>query len=236
MVRCDFNTPGAAARFAAWRARHAAAMADVVDVHIPAAMAAAAAPRIAVFDIDEVLLCNIRAAAPDSPQPECAFERPVLTRGAHPHTQRFVRAAMRAGGDGWPPDATWAHLTADGTGLNPPMPGAAGALEACHRRGIAVRLVTGRAERLRADTLANLEITGMLGGRTGLAWGDNAEWLVMKPDGCARSAQAYKAAARAKIAAAGCIVLNVGDQLSDMGDHGDGCAQVLIPHDFYVTH
>lgn len=197
--------------------------------------------RAAVFDIDEVLLCNIRASAGGAVERRFPAVPPAPpSRGAEGLGARVAlfRAAMRAhergGAETWPPDRAWRHLTADRTGLNPPMPGARELLGACRERGVRVYLVTGRREHLRADTVANLEIAGLLGEHTGLHAADLAAGrgrLVMWAGDC--PVQAFKERARERIAKNSRIVLNVGDQLSDLGRHGE--AQVLIPHSFYCT-
>jgi acid phosphatase len=91
-------------------------------------------------------------------------------------------------------------------------------------RGVAIFFITGRDERVRAATEANLHIAGYEG------WTD----LIMRPPGTStRSASDFKAPERAKIAAKGfTIIANIGDQPSDLSG---GYAQrtFLVPDPFY---
>ncbi len=88
-------------------------------------------------------------------------------------------------------------------------------------RGVAVFFMSGRRERLRDATAANLRRAGY----------DGCETLVLLADD-ARPA-AFKAAERAQIEAAGwTIVLNLGDQPSDL-DGGHAERGFLLPNPFY---
>jgi acid phosphatase len=91
-------------------------------------------------------------------------------------------------------------------------------------RGVAVFFLTGRPERLRAATERNLREAGY-------------EWtaVLMKPDDLVtRSAVELKAPARRKLVDAGyTIILNIGDQMSDLeGGHAERTYK--LPNPFYV--
>ena len=247
----NFSNPAAVAHFREWRQRHVVAMRDadgrLGDITLAAATsetlnAAPARPLAAVFDIDEVLLCNIRAGADDDFQPEVTFGPLPAgwppSSGAPEVAAKFREAAKAA--TAWPADRVWEHLTVDTTGLNPPMLGARALLMGCKRHGARVFLITGREEYLRGDTVVNLELAGMLGEHTGVHAADliagDSERMIMWPGTPAEAKgrmQQFKERARAEVAKKFRIVLNVGDQLSDLGRHGD--EQLLISHSFYTT-
>lgn len=90
--------------------------------------------------------------------------------------------------------------------------------------GVAVFFITGRYEKERAATEANLRAAGYAG------W----QGLVMRPDGSkTASAADFKAPERARIAASGyTIIANVGDQPSDL-DRGLAERSFLLPNPFY---
>jgi len=90
--------------------------------------------------------------------------------------------------------------------------------------GVKIFFITGRREKERAATAANLQNSGYIGYAK----------LVMKPDQLdVNSAADYKAAARATIEAQGfTIVANVGDQDSDLaGGHAERAFK--LPNPFY---
>jgi predicted secreted acid phosphatase len=95
---------------------------------------------------------------------------------------------------------------------------------AAKAKGVAVFFITGRDERVRAATEANLHMAG---------YGDWAE-LIMRPAGSStRSASDFKAPERAKISAKGfTIIANVGDQPSDLNG-GYAERTFLVPDPFY---
>ena len=273
MVRVNFSNPVARTAFQSWRCQHAQRLERLAEVTVPNASGASAMkeiqggdtrPLAAVFDIDEVLLCNIRV---DPTQRggvtvdwvESTFVALEPPAGLSADAQAFAEIST-SHQRSWPPDSVWEHLTTDYTGLNPPMPGARELLIECHRQGMHIFLVTGREEYLRSDTVTNLELVGMLGPHTGLSREDLMESpsdespeassgtadsplrLVMWPNGREKpdkrvepfpTVEAYKTAARHTIARQHRIAINVGDQLSDLGEHGD--EQVLVPHSFYHT-
>lgn len=90
---------------------------------------------------------------------------------------------------------------------------------------IAVFFITGRKERLRAATEANLKTAGYLDWDT----------LYMMPDGQKSSVEEFKTATRKKITDNGySIILNVGDQWSDLnGGFAEKC--VKLPNPFYFV-
>ena len=92
-------------------------------------------------------------------------------------------------------------------------------------RGVAVFLLTGRPERLRAATEANLRAAGY-------------EWtgLLLKPDNLAtRSAAEFTARERKKLQDQGyTIIVNIGDQMSDL-DGGVAERTYKLPNPFYFV-
>lgn len=93
-------------------------------------------------------------------------------------------------------------------------------------RGVTLFFITGRRESLRAATEENLRSAGYP------AW----ERLYMKPDDAdLPSAVPYKSAKRAEIEAEGyTIILNVGDQYSDLGG-GHSERALKLPNPFYMV-
>jgi predicted secreted acid phosphatase len=92
-------------------------------------------------------------------------------------------------------------------------------------RGVAVFFLTGRPERLRGATEANLKGAGY-------------EWtgVILKPDDLVTpSAVDFKAAERRKLVEQGYVIaVNVGDQLSDL-DGGDAERTYKLPNPFYFV-
>jgi len=173
-------------------------------------------PLAAVIDIDEVVLANIHMNV----DKESGF---------------FACDYYRApDGNPWP---------RDDTRLNPLLPGAKPLLEEFIKHGVVVFFVTGRAESLRAETVENFEHVGLAGAR-GRALFSTEELLdvsegqlTMCPDAALPAAGAsirpFKEARRAEIAGSYRIIMNIGDQVSDLGHHGE--MQILLPHPFYRT-
>ena len=96
---------------------------------------------------------------------------------------------------------------------------------AAARLGVKVFFITGRPETQRASTESNLRLRGFS------TW---EKLILRKPDQTKMSALAYKAGERAKIAAAGYrIVLNVGDQWSDLRGKPEAELSVKYPDPFY---
>lgn len=95
-------------------------------------------------------------------------------------------------------------------------------LESARKKGIAIFLITGRMELLRAGTIANLV-------NNNIAY----DGLYMRPDGNKAPAEEIKTAYRKKIEDMGFkIILNIGDQYSDLaGDHSEDCEK--LPNKLY---
>lgn len=90
-------------------------------------------------------------------------------------------------------------------------------------KGVAIFFVTGRRDRQRATTVANLESQGISG------WSD----LITRPDADHGSAQPFKTRVRETIQARYTILANIGDQLSDLdGGRAAQCA-FKLPNPFY---
>ena len=97
-------------------------------------------------------------------------------------------------------------------------------VEMARQRGVAVFFITGRPERMRAATEANLRAAGY-------AWNG----LILRPDDLTtKSAADFKAPERQKIEAQGyTIILNIGDQASDL-DGGFAEKTYKLPNPFYL--
>ena len=94
------------------------------------------------------------------------------------------------------------------------------------RDKVAVFFVTGRPEGQRADTVTNLQAEGY----------DKWEGLYLRPEDHAKTQTVadYKSGERAKIIAMGYrIVLNVGDQQSDLEGNPQAEHSVKLPNPFY---
>ena len=189
-----------------------------------AAQATAAAqyaprPLAAVLDIDEVILSNI-----------------------HMNVHGDFHACdyyLAPDGQPWP---------RDDTRLNPELPGARELITKLRRLGIAIFLVTGRGESLRAETAENFAFVGLAGDVESIA--GKSDYLfsfdaLLRPSGplymcpdadlppLGVSIRPFKEACRGRIERTHRIMLNVGDQASDLGLHGDN--QVHCTHPFYFT-
>lgn len=96
---------------------------------------------------------------------------------------------------------------------------------AAQRLGVRVFFLTGRPEFQRASTESNLRLQGF------------SKWqqlILRKPEQATMTALAYKSEERAKIAAAGYrIILNVGDQWSDLRGKPEAELSVKYPDPFY---
>ena len=120
---------------------------------------------------------------------------------------------------------------ASATSANAPaIPGTLRLFNRAQALGVAVFFITGRNDAQRAATVANLTSAGYR----------NWQALYMQPDHPAASndpvqtVARYKAAQRRKIVAAGYrIVLNVGDQFSDLDGDPHAEFSVKLPNPFY---
>lgn len=206
----------ARARVAEWAARsRAAEAARAVGVSADGL----ARPLAAVFDIDEVVLANIHA----NEDTASGF-----------HAADYFEAP---GGGPWP---------RGDSRYNPLMPGVRELFEELARHGVAIFFVTGRLESVRAETVANFVHVGLAceGPRktekegnppfTAAELAEGAGPLLLCADGeyppLGESVRPYKERRRRKIEATHRIMLNVGDQASDLGS---GDVQLLLPHPFY---
>jgi|SRR5580658_552137 hypothetical protein len=110
------------------------------------------------------------------------------------------------------------------TAQAPAIPGTLRIDKEAVQLGIEVFFITGRAEQERAATVRNLRAVGF-------------EWksLTMRaPSDTSKTAEAYKSAARGRIAAQGyTIVLNVGDQWSDLNGKPEAEFSVKYPNPYY---
>lgn len=171
------------------------------------------ARRLAVvFDIDEVVLSNIHM---NSYQDE--------------HTDFHAADYFK-----WP----------RGARLNPLLPGAGELLAEVNRLGLDVFFITGRLESIREETIENFAEVGLAGeGRLYDSEAlrrcaeDSSAQLHMCPDDeypePGESLRPFKEGRRRKISQTHRIVLNIGDQASDLGEYGD--VQYLTSHPFYFT-
>jgi acid phosphatase len=97
---------------------------------------------------------------------------------------------------------------------------------AAQRLGVRVFFLTGRPEAQRASTESNLRLQGFS------TW---QQLILRKPEQAKMTALAYKSGERAKIAAAGYrIILNVGDQWSDLRGEPEAELSVKYPDPFYL--
>ena len=96
---------------------------------------------------------------------------------------------------------------------------------AAQRLGVRVFFLTGRPEAQRASTETNLRLRGFS------TW---QQLILRKPEQAKMKALAYKSGERANIAAAGYrIILNVGDQWSDLRGEPEAELSVKYPDPFY---
>jgi acid phosphatase len=107
----------------------------------------------------------------------------------------------------------------------PAIPGTLRLFKEAQRLGVKTFFITGRAESERAATELNLQDRGFQ---------DWQELILRQPTQASATAQAYKSAARATIQAQGYkIVLNVGDQWSDLKGAPEAEFSVKYPDPFY---
>lgn len=183
-------------------------------------------PLAAVVDIDEAILSNIHMNS---------FAAPAGVQGPEPVDFHACDYYVAPGGSPWP---------RDDLRLNPLLPGSRQLLQALAER-CEVYLVTGRLEAIRDETVENLVYVGLAspeGKRGGAIWalgdlqGTNGS-LRMCPAERApapgESIRPFKEDQRRRIEETHRIAVNIGDQVSDLGLHGD--VQALIPHPFYYT-
>lgn len=174
-------------------------------------------PLAAVLDIDEVVLANIHMNS-------------YAGEGVDFHAADYYTAP-----DGRP----WPR---DDLRLNPLLPGARELLESLLALGIRVFFITGRLESIRDETVDNFVYVGLAGSDPDalFAVADLSApggSLIMCPDAeyppAGWSVRPFKESRRRAIEERYRICLNVGDQASDLGAHGDW--QVWLPHPFYWT-
>jgi predicted secreted acid phosphatase len=192
-------------------------------------------PLAAVFDVDEVVLANIHMNK---------FQAPAGVQGPAPIDFHACDYYLAPDGRPWP---------RDDLRLNPLLPGARELLEACREFKLEVYFITGRLESIRDETVENFVYVGLAGDHTtsSLAPGPAPLFtkesiavpggrLIMYPDAeypppgqNLASVRPYKESRRRAIQETHRIVLNIGDQVSDLGLYGD--VQVHCPHPFYFT-
>jgi predicted secreted acid phosphatase len=107
-------------------------------------------------------------------------------------------------------------------GIAPSLPETAAMLAAARKQGMPVFLITGRNEKMRKGTIDNLV-------RNQIAY----DGLYMRSDDDKREASVYKTAIRKKIEDMGYkIILNIGDQFSDLaGGNSEDCQK--LPNKIY---
>lgn len=209
------------ARLPAWveKARRDEAAAAAAEQRAPR-------PLAAVLDIDEVVLANIHMNV---------FQAPAGEQG--PLAVDFHACDYYLAPDGKP----WPR---DDLRLNPLLPGARDLIAALLAAGVRVYFITGRLESIRGETVENFEFVGLAAPqKTGGALFDTADLaqtggiLVMCPDGeyppPGQTVRPFKEGRRRALEATHRIVVNIGDQISDLGLYGD--VQVHVPHPFYWT-
>lgn len=236
MVYVDLSNPFLRDYFPEWLRSHEASL-DSIRAQLPgwAAASRAAETRLArregraprplavVFDIDEVLLCNTHLNG---------FQAPAGVQGPDPvdfHIADFF--VDRATGELW---------IRDDPG-DPPLPGANALLAEVVSLGLRPFFVTGRLESFRGITVKDFWRAGFIRSELApdaqLVADDLKTALVMCPDGQypppTKSIRPWKEGRRAVIDKDYRIVLNVGDQASDLGLYGD--RQYYLPHPFYTT-
>jgi len=230
MVFVDFSNPFTREYLAAeFGPAHRRAL-EAVRARLPAWAAAARAleaggrgrPLAAVVDVDEVVLGNIHANT---------FQAAAGVQGPGPVDFFACDFFEAPGGGAWPRAETR---------LGPLLPGARELLEELRRLGVAPVLLTGRLEPLRAETIENLALVGLAGPGAVFSFeelGGEGGALLMCPavedPPPGGSVRPFKEGRRARLELTHRIVLNIGDQVSDLGLHGDW--QVQVPHPFYRT-
>jgi acid phosphatase len=108
----------------------------------------------------------------------------------------------------------------------PAIPGTLRLTQEAQRLGVSVVFLTGRPEAQRAATEQNLRSQGFQNWR---------QLILRSPAQASATARAYKSAARATLQAQGySIVLNVGDQWSDLKGQPEAEFSVKYPDPFYL--
>jgi len=173
-------------------------------------------PLAAVYDIDEVLLCNTHLSSYTNHEEGVDFH--AADYFCDPTT-----------GDPWGREDT----------SDPPIPGARELLAETVRLGVRPYFVTGRLDSIREVTIADF-VRARFAGPAGvipladLAAGPDTTLIMVAGSDYPRdgeSIQPHKEKMRGAIEKTHRIILNVGDQASDLGRHGDH--QHLVPHHFY---
>jgi predicted secreted acid phosphatase len=136
----------------------------------------------------------------------------------------------------------------DDTRLNPLLPGAKLLIATLLANRVEVFFITGRAESLRDETVENFVYVGLAADNEASSselpilcakrlLDPSSGMLVMCPDSelppAGKSIRPFKEAKRAAIAETHRIIMNIGDQVSDLGFYGE--RQILTPHPFYRT-
>jgi len=205
------------AQLAGWIARSRAAEAERA-----AAEGCVPRPLAATLDIDEVILANIHMNS---------YQAPAGVQGPDPIDFHAADYYQAPDGRPWP---------RDDLRLNPLLPGARALLEALREHGVEIYLITGRLESIRDETAENFGFVGLAGEGPGAIFHPDelarpGGRLIMCPDAeyppPGSSVRPYKESRRRAIEATRRIVLNIGDQISDLGLYGD--VQVHCPHCFY---
>ena len=157
----------------------------------------------AVLDIDEVILSNIHTNSYIDAQNE------------------FYACDYFQGPDGKP----WPR----GEQLGPLLPGARKLIDTLQHLDVDIFFITGRLEALRDETIKNFALVGLADTLL------DATRLIMCPSALpiGASIQPWKESCRALIDHQHRIILNVGDQASDLGLYSG--VQVLCQHPFYFT-
>lgn len=225
MVFVDFGNKWLRTYLPVWLKKHEKRFEKVSKILDQYAVMAAedGKPLAAVIDIDEVILSNIH----QNEDPETGFKASdhfyypegVMVDGRSPH-------------------------------FDPILPGAEKFLKLLkYFYRCEIFLVTGRYEVLRAETVENFVKLGLcspkgLGSRVGK--GSNYEIftyeqlmspsgpLRMRPPGNNKPLRLFKEPCRAEISKKYTILINVGDQASDLGQYG--LLQFWMPHPFYSTY
>jgi predicted secreted acid phosphatase len=154
------------------------------------------------LDIDEVILCNIHMNSYGDFHASDLFQ----TKDG----KRWNRNEVR---------------------LNPLLPGALELINELCRLDIHIFFVTGRKESLRSETIENFEYVGLF--NDVINYNYLMDNLIMCPDNYIyNTIRNFKENSRANIEKNYRIIVNVGDQASDLGEHGD--LQIQCMHPFYI--
>jgi len=181
-------------------------------------------PIAVVFDIDEVLLCNTHLNG---------FKAPAGVQGPNPidfHVADFF--IDQATGKSWGREDPG----------DPPLPGAVALLEQLAILNIQPFFITGRLESIRDITIEDFRRAGFTDTpgaaiRPGDLQADRGILVMCRDDeypAPGESIRPFKEGHRERIEKTHRIMLNVGDQPSDLGLYGD--RQYYLPHPFYSTY